>query len=139
MKNCAFCRIVAGETPADLLFESDEALAFLSIAPLAKGHCLVIPKAHRPALSALSEEVAGRLMGAVSAVAAAVMRETDSDGFNLLVANGPCAGQAVPHLCVEIIPRVQTDGLAFPVHSIQYNSEAERQEIVGAIRKRLEK
>ncbi|HPN81059.1 MAG TPA: HIT domain-containing protein, partial [bacterium] len=53
MTDCIFCRIIAGEIPSDKIYEDDEAVAFLDIAPVNPGHVLVIPKAHYPDLLAL--------------------------------------------------------------------------------------
>ena len=44
--DCVFCKIVAGEIPAVKLLETEQALAFLDIGPLADGHLLLIPKQH---------------------------------------------------------------------------------------------
>lgn len=46
MKDCVFCRIIAGEIPAQKVYEDDSFLAFLSIDPVSPGHTLVIPKQH---------------------------------------------------------------------------------------------
>ena len=43
---CIFCKIIKGEIPAGKIFEDDRVLAFLDIAPLSDGHCLVVPKDH---------------------------------------------------------------------------------------------
>lgn len=46
MKDCIFCKIVAKEIPAHIVYEDDDFLAFLDIRPLSPGHTLVIPKKH---------------------------------------------------------------------------------------------
>lgn len=46
MKNCVFCKIVAGKIPAYKIYEDENFLAFLDIAPFTEGHTLVIPKKH---------------------------------------------------------------------------------------------
>lgn len=46
MKDCIFCKIVAKEIPAHIIYEDNDFLAFLDIRPLAPGHALVIPKKH---------------------------------------------------------------------------------------------
>ena len=47
MDDCVFCKIVAGEAPASVLYEDAEVMAFMDISPVTNGHTLVIPK-HRP-------------------------------------------------------------------------------------------
>ncbi|MFC1624950.1 HIT family protein [Patescibacteria group bacterium] len=46
MKDCIFCKIVAGEIPCQKVYEDDDYLAFLDIRPLSEGQSLVIPKKH---------------------------------------------------------------------------------------------
>lgn len=46
MKDCIFCKIVAGEIPCKKIWEDEYFLAFLTIEPLSEGHTLVIPKKH---------------------------------------------------------------------------------------------
>jgi len=43
---CIFCQIVSGKIPAEKIYENNNALAFLDINPLCRGHVLVIPKKH---------------------------------------------------------------------------------------------
>ena len=44
MQDCIFCRIAKKEIPAKIIFENEIVLCFLDAHPIAKGHCLVIPK-----------------------------------------------------------------------------------------------
>ncbi len=46
MTDCLFCKIAAGEIPATIVHEDARTLAFMDIHPIARGHCLVIPRAH---------------------------------------------------------------------------------------------
>ncbi|MCC7500763.1 HIT family protein [Candidatus Nomurabacteria bacterium] len=46
MENCIFCKIAAGEIPAQKVYEDDMVVAFLDIHPKAPGHTLLIPKEH---------------------------------------------------------------------------------------------
>jgi CubicO group peptidase (beta-lactamase class C family) len=72
--DCLFCRIVAGEIPATVVYETDAVLAFRDIRPKAPVHVLVITKAHHAdlvALAAADEKAAGRLLAAVGEVARA--------------------------------------------------------------------
>lgn len=46
MQNCIFCKIVAKEIPANIIYEDNDFLAFLDIRPLSPGHTLIIPKKH---------------------------------------------------------------------------------------------
>jgi len=134
---CVFCRIVRGEIPASTVYEDDQVLAFLDIAPLSPGHTLVIPKAHHVSLTTVPAVLIGQLFAVAGRIAPAVMRAVDGDGFNLLLSNGSCAGQVVPHVHLHLIPRSADDGLVLPHRTRPYATDADRQAVQDAIRQRL--
>ena len=45
-EDCIFCKIVAGEIPAQIIEQDEQTLSFMDIAPATRGHALVIPKRH---------------------------------------------------------------------------------------------
>lgn len=101
--DCLFCRIVAGEIPADVVWESEDVLAFRDIAPQAPVHVLVIPKAH---LRSLGDATAadGEVLGSVMLAAREVARQEGvGDGFRLVVNTGEKGGQTVFHLHAHVI------------------------------------
>lgn len=103
-ENCIFCRIIAGEIPATLVYEDETVVAFRDIHPQAPVHVLVVPRTHVESISELDEsrtDLAGRTMLAVGKVAAAVGGL--EQGFRVIVNNGPAAGQTVPHLHLHIL------------------------------------
>ena len=55
MKNCIFCKIIAGEIPSVKIYEDDLVLAFLDISPINFGHTLVIPKEHNTSVATIPE------------------------------------------------------------------------------------
>jgi len=105
MSDCLFCRIVAGEVPAERVYESEGALAFLDVMPAARGHTLVVPKVHAAALTDLDDESAARLFQAVKAVMAKLGKALHPAAFNVGWNHGSAAGQHVFHLHVHILPR----------------------------------
>jgi histidine triad (HIT) family protein len=103
MSDCLFCRIVAGEVPAEVVHRTERALAFRDIAPQAPTHLLVIPLEHHDDLPSAVEADTG-LVADVLAVAAAVARQEGLDGGFRLVANtGRDGGQTVGHLHVHVL------------------------------------
>ncbi len=108
-----FSRIIAGEIPAHRVFESEHALAFLDINPLAEGHALVVPKREVERLEQLASGEAAGLMEAVVAVARKVLAATGAPAYNVLQNNGRESGQDVPHVHIHIIPRKSGDGLGY--------------------------
>ena len=111
--DCIFCKIIAGEIPATKIFESDSALAFMDISPIATGHCLVIPKNHYVTLDEMPASQAGEFLSALPAIIKAVQRATCCEGVNILQNNGKAAGQEVPHVHVHIIPRLPGEDFHF--------------------------
>ena len=103
MSDCLFCRIVAGEIPATVVAQNDQAIAFRDVNPQAPVHVLVIPKAH---LSDLSTMVAADpvLAGQVLALAAQVAEQEGlADGYRLVFNTGAKAGQSVFHAHAHVM------------------------------------
>lgn len=73
-EDCAFCRIVAGQSPAYLVYEDQDNIAFLDILPLRPGHTLVIPKKHVQQISHLDAATAASLSNALVQTTRAVGR-----------------------------------------------------------------
>ena len=134
---CVFCRIAIGELPAVMVYADDLVLAFLDIAPLNPGHALVLPKEHHYSITSVPAVTSGRLLQVAAAVGAAVMHAVSADGFNLLLANGPVAGQTVPHTHIHVVPRFPHDGLVLHQRTRAYANEPERQMVAQKIRARL--
>lgn len=105
MINCLFCKIVAGEIPAQKIYENDRVLAFLDIGPVSPGHTLVIPKAHAENLAAGSVDDACALMTAIHDLAPKITQAVGADGYNLGMNHGEAAGQDVFHTHLHIMPR----------------------------------
>ena len=109
--NCIFCKIVAGQIPCFKLFEDEATLAFMDINPANPGHALAIAKEHWENLRAMPAHLLGPVVATAQRVAKAVETVLKPDGFNLLQANGPGAGQSVFHFHIHILPRRDGDEL----------------------------
>jgi histidine triad (HIT) family protein len=137
MRDCIFCRIAAGEMPAERIIETPGVLAFLDIGPVNYGHTLVIPKAHYQNLLDLPEALWTE-MGQVSRrVARALQAALHAQGFNLGMNNFEAAGQEVFHVHLHVIPRYHRDGLKlFPQESYK---PGDREKTGEQLRRVLEK
>ncbi len=103
MSECLFCRIVAGEIPADVVREGERALAFRDIGPQAPTHLLVIPRAHHADMAAVVDADPS-LAAEVMSLAVDVARQEGLEGGYRLVANtGDDGGQTVRHLHVHVL------------------------------------
>ncbi len=110
MADCIFCRIVAGTVPAEVVFEAPGAVAFLDASPSARGHTLVVPRAHAPTLLELDDDGVADLFRAVKAVTRKIRDALEPVAFNIGWNHGRAAGQHVFHLHVHIIPRYGEGG-----------------------------
>lgn len=111
--DCVFCQIVAGAIPARMVLDTDACIAFLDIAPVAPGHCLLVPKRHFDTFDRMPAESAGAVLSQLPGLGRAVAGATGADGFNILLNNGKAAGQEVGHVHVHVIPRREGDGLGY--------------------------
>lgn len=108
-KPCVFCSIVAGESPAYVVFADDVAVGFLDVRPLFPGHVLVVPRPHVELLPDLPTEMVGPFFERVQAIAAAVPIACGAQGT--FVAMNNKVSQSVPHLHAHVVPRTKGDGL----------------------------
>lgn len=100
--DCLFCKIVAGELPAERLYEDDEILVFNDINPQAPFHALLIPKTHIATLNDLETEhasVAGRLFLTAKALA----QEHGLAGYRVVVNTNREGGQVVFHVHMHML------------------------------------
>ena len=105
MTDCIFCKIAEGKIPCAKIYEDKNAIAFLDISPVNKGHTLIAPKKHYENLQAIPEEELCAVMKAVKKIAPAIIRAINAPSFNLIISNGKEAGQEVFHMHVHIIPQ----------------------------------
>lgn len=120
--NCIFCKIVSGQIPSLRVFESEDAIAFLDIAPLAPGHTLLIPKAHCTSLLDAPTDMLARLVSHLPGLAKSILHTTGATGMNLLQNTGESSGQAVFHLHFHLIPRIADDRLGFRWNAGAYSA-----------------
>ena len=133
MAVCAFCAVIDGSTPAEVVLADDVAVGFLDHRPVFKGHVLVVPRDHVVTLTDLPADAVGPLFQRVRRVTAAVQAAMSSDGS--FVAMNNVVSQSVPHLHVHVIPRRLKDGLrGFFWPRVGYSSDAHRHETRDLIR-----
>lgn len=117
MKDCLFCKIVAGAIPSHKIYEGEHTFAFLDIRPVHIGHTLVVPKKHAEDIFSI-EATDWRAMNEVVRKLAPFVREAaGADGVNIIMNNKRSAGQLIDHAHVHIIPRFVGDGMkGLPQH-----------------------
>ncbi len=104
MENCLFCKIVAGEIPASIVYEDRDVIAFRDINPQAPSHFLFIPKRHIASMAELSRED-GALLTSLFMAAQKVAQDAnlEKQGYRFVTNVGPDAGQSVFHLHFHLL------------------------------------
>lgn len=104
MSQCLFCRIAAGEIPANILYSDEDVLAFRDINPQAPLHALVIPRKHIATINDLQADDA-TLVGKLFLVAKQVAKEAGyaEDGYRVVMNCGLDAGQTVFHIHLHVL------------------------------------
>ncbi|WP_366924122.1 histidine triad nucleotide-binding protein [Metallumcola ferriviriculae] len=104
MSDCLFCKIVAKEIPAEIVYEDDQVIAFKDINPVTPVHILLIPKKHISDLTAIEsedKELIGHLH--LTAVKVAEKIGIAKDGFRLVNNCKEYGGQVVYHLHFHLL------------------------------------
>lgn len=99
---CVFCRIVAGEIPADIVAETDVAIAFRDLDPKASMHLLVVPRDHHADVAQLAAADPA-LLAAVVRLANEVAEDEGNGQFRLVFNTGAEAGQSVFHVHAHVL------------------------------------
>lgn len=104
MASCLFCRIAAGEVPADIVFQDEAVIAFRDITPQAPMHVLVIPRRHIASLNDLTvsdDELVGRLVR--TAATLAQEHGYGAGGYRTVFNTNADAGQTVFHIHLHLL------------------------------------
>jgi diadenosine tetraphosphate (Ap4A) HIT family hydrolase len=110
--DCIFCRIAARRAQGHYIYQDDCCTAFLDVSPFNPGHTLVVPNTHFARLADMPPDVGAHLFKVGVRISQAIADSNlRSDGFNLLLSDGECAGQEVPHIHLHVLPRFEQDGL----------------------------
>ncbi len=103
MSDCLFCKIVAGEIPADKVYEDKQVLVFRDINPKAEVHLLVIPKVHIDSLDELTEgddELIAHMMRLLPKLAS---EQGLTEGYRTIINTGKGGGQLIFHLHIHLL------------------------------------
>jgi len=128
MAETVFDKIIRGEIPCHKLYEDEQVLAFLDVAPLSFGHALVIPKERAKTLDLLSDDSAAAIGRVLPRLCRALKHITGVSAFNVLQNNESLAHQAVFHVHFHIIPKPDEKsglGVAWPAGKLDAGQGAE--------------
>ena len=111
-EQCPHCELLQQKVPYTI-FENEHTVAMLHTNPVIPGHTVVIPKKHFTVLGLYPDNQMEVLVDAISQVSTYLFEKMSITGTNVLIRNGVPAGQEMPHLVADIIPRKENDGLSF--------------------------
>jgi histidine triad (HIT) family protein len=102
--DCLFCKILAGDIPADIVYESETAIAFRDINPHAPTHVLIIPRKHVATINALAADDA-QLVGELFLAAKHIADQEGiaERGYRVAMNCNAAAGQTVFHLHLHLL------------------------------------
>ena len=102
--DCLFCKIVAGDIPADIVYESDTAIAFRDINPQAPTHVLIIPRQHIATINDIGvgdQDIVGSLFSAAREIA--IAEGFAEGGYRTVMNCNADAGQTVFHIHLHLL------------------------------------
>ena len=102
--DCLFCRILEGDIPADIVYESDTAIAFRDINPQAPTHVLIIPRKHIATINDIEEQDQA-LVGSLYTAAKLIARQEgfSEQGYRVVMNCNAAAGQTVFHIHLHLL------------------------------------
>ncbi len=99
MKNCIFCKIVAGEIPSQKTYEDEDCVAFLDIHPKALGHTLLVPKVHYPWFIDMPENLSEKVFRNARKISIELKNKYGADYVRLGI-----VGTDIAHTHIHLIP-----------------------------------
>ena len=102
--DCLFCKIVEKKIPADIVYESEDVIAFKDIEPKAPIHCLIIPKKHISTINDIDGSNSN-IIGLMYEAAAQLARtlNVDKDGYRVVMNCNSNGGQTIYHIHLHFL------------------------------------
>ena len=103
MSDCLFCKIAAGDIPADIVYEDDQMVVFKDIAPKADVHLLAIPRSHIESLDDVEESHDALIAYMMRKLPELAKQQGLDAGFRTIINTGAGGGQVVFHLHIHLL------------------------------------
>lgn len=131
MTKCKICSVINNKK-FKAVYEDELVYAILHPQPSVPGHILLFPKEHTPIIELLDNETMGRIGVVANEISKTIFDELACQGSNIIINNGVSAGQKIPHITFDIIPRKTGDGINLEWQGQQAN-EKDLDEIVAKL------
>ena len=103
MKDCIFCKIIAGTIPSDQVYSDEFVIVFKDIQPRSPVHLLVVPREHIISLNELEPRHDALMAHIMRLLPTLAKQQGLEDGFRTVINTGPAGGQVVFHLHVHLM------------------------------------
>ena len=107
---CLICEKIKNEKEL-VIYEDDTLIAFLEKSPASYGHIIIAPKQHLPIFENYDDNLVAHIFNIANKISSVLFDSLNIQGTNILINNGPAAGQKYTHFLLNIIPRSEKDGL----------------------------
>ena len=101
--DCLFCKIIAGEIPADQIYSDEQVVVFKDINPKAPVHLLMVPREHIKSLNELEDKHDGLIAHCMRLLPKIAKEQLLDDGFRTVINTGYGGGQEVFHLHIHLL------------------------------------
>ena len=108
MTNCPLCVVSNG-----VFFEDEICKAIVPPLSASLGHLILFPKKHYQIIEQVPDYEIGHLFNIANKLSVLIFESLKVQGTNIIIHNGVSAGQLIPHFCIHIIPRSESDNLNF--------------------------
>lgn len=122
-----FTKIINREIPADIIYEDERVIAFLTIEPVNYGHALVVSKIPFANIFDGNNEELGYMMQIAARIGRVLVNQDIASGVNIIMNNGVDASQEVFHAHIHVVPRhAKDDAFQEPKHITPKPEETKR-------------
>lgn len=108
---CDFCKIINKQLPAYVVYEDEQLISFLDIAPIHEGHVLIVPKQHVDSIEKLSDDEIIDIMGMARKIVVALKDIYGNEGYSIMQNGGKFCDYGHAHF--HVFPRYDNDGFGW--------------------------
>lgn len=134
--DCTICKIIEGQIPSCLVLENEKIIAFMDIVQPQPGHLLIVPRDHHSRLDTMPSDLWVSMIEATHRLTHAIYQSLSPAGLNLLLSDGPAAGQELMHVHLHILTRKNGDG-TLGINTGNSSTYSEIADIAEQIKKKL--